>query len=63
MIPPPQLNDRGLMPPFAERFIEPLLPLKQETSTVDVLAIIPEGCVIVTLAVAVHKFASETVTL
>ena len=51
------------MPPEGFTVAVPLLPALHEAGVPVVEAVNINGCVIVTVAVAVHKFASVTVTV
>jgi hypothetical protein len=57
------MNDLGAVPPDTDKVIVPLAPLKHNGFVLDVESDNAAGCVIVTLAVAVHELSSVTVTL
>ena len=51
------------VPPVAAVIARPLFPPLQLTFVCDVVSEMAAGCVIVTVAVFVHVFASVTVTI
>jgi hypothetical protein len=51
------------VPPEAVTAAEPVLPPKQSTGDEVAVAVSAVGCVTVVIAVAVHPFASVTVTV
>ena len=64
MIPPPQLNVYGAVPPVAVKLIA---PFEDPLHAAFVTTVVPEtdvaGCVTVAFTVPVHPFASVIVTV